>query len=270
MVNSIQIVPTDILSEVYIQLNDSDDITACTLVSNEWNQTIRQNLVCKQVIRNVFPQVDEQNFPRNNCYELFNALQLSKQIPSNFNIRSPEIDALNAIDAELEQMRPMCGYHHDYDQRVSVRLDQLPNKIQARIYNQLKKIWQPNIDYDFPEWGEQIFHSGDHRRNLPSCTVRRGVISIAIGIEKLSTLGRILMPQNGFSKRSREKAIKQFAFGIGQDIKDGIYLKIEFLLTRKGLFNPNSSGKEAFYDPAIPTIFKGCAINMYVNSLANT
>jgi len=290
MTNFIQNLPRELLGETFSHLTHPDDLVDCTLVCKDWNETIKtssiskliiRNLlpddpfgvvqctfVCKDweetvlfpkmVIKNLLPDALEDRYPY--YAKLLGAALLISQHPSNFKIQSKDVDDLSSIAAEFQQMGD-SHHHPEYQTRVSDKLNRLPEKIQQNLYADLKNVCKNDIIYDFPGWGQQIFHSSDSRRGLPSYSIKRDVVLAQVDEQKLRAIGQTLM--HGSSERSKEKAIihvSQFS----REIKEAIYQQLKQILTAKGLF-PNLSGKEAFYNGEIPKLIKGAAINVYIN-----
>jgi hypothetical protein len=265
MTNLIQSLPGEILGkEIIPKLNNFEDVIACTSVCKEWCELIKTNLVSSLLIKNLFPL---SSIERKNPYGVLQRLCLEQfqKLP----IQSKDIDDLNAIATEFDQMARSCDYHQsDYKTRICDKLNQLPERIQRKLYNDLYETFKASnrIIYDCAEWGKKSFHSADHRRDLPNCRDRREAILNQVNEEKLLILARTLLKRisGSCSERDKEKAIRQFS-QLPQGAKDGVYLKLEELLIKHSLFCPES-GKTAFYDDNLPKSYKGRAIILYVNS----
>jgi hypothetical protein len=267
MVNPIGTLPRDILGQIFLNLDDAEDLTACSAVCTTWNETIAQNYISKFLITNIFPDVNIKGISDNNYPELFRALTLSLQTQSNIPIETtPLIDDLQEIASRLDKIARLCGMHcknDEFDHAICPKVKELPREIQDKIYNRLEKTWENNIPYHFPNWGETVFHSLDHRRSLPLCATRRDVISRCIAEVKLRDIAGTLMRDP--SERKQKKAIQQFLKLAAPELKNGIYQKLGELLLRKNLFN-HASGEAAFYDPNVPSVYKGAAINCHLNN----
>lgn len=268
MTNSIQYLPRDILGQTFSSFDKAEDLIVCTSTCKKWYETIKTDSISKQLIRNLFSE-SAASGTTDNFYTMLRALLLSIQTPDKLKIQSTELDQLNALAVGFKEMGRFCDYHSDYQTKISDKLDQLPTKIQEKLYDRLWKVCKSRnrIVYDFPGWGKTAFHSPDHRRNLPSCSLRREVVLAQLEEQQLSTLADTLML--GASERSKEKAIKQFS-QLPAEIKNDIYQRLEQLLTqllsRQGSVH-HESGKTAFYDSTVPKVLKGAAINLYLSDL---